>query len=679
MTRSDIKKRIDAYDEISIPYFNSTPDAYKYYSEIIKSEKWSKFEDITLVILSQIAICDGDTTKAIHLINESIKMYDKVSYPHSFLGTLYGAIGKFRESYNCCKDALKKEGSHRGAYIGLGLLAYQAGHLQPALTFFKDALTEDDKYPLCYMSISSVYQKLESTAKAFEYIEKAYKIQPESAYVCKSYADLYKATAKYTEAKEKFEIARQLFTKSKNNYEVAVINDELAEIDIKIKLDEAIREKSGTDDQMSKIFSLIEAEGIDESVAQKEKKSKEFLEVHTGPLSVYKETYFEVLRRWNSYTPIVADNYHISKGGGYFIKINEAGIVIDPGFNFIDNFRAAKHKFHEITRIIISHAHNDHTSDLESILTLLYKYNMFAKETLKQEMSKNKNCTPDKILPTELDKEFKLSAYRKIIHLYITKSVFKKYAGLLNLESRNDYKIHIIEAKEKFEIPSVGEKDEMIPISIIEAKHDDIISDRDSIGFILSFAETCIVYTGDTGWSPHLANIYGELRKECANNYVVLLAHIGGFKKSEREYFIDAQNKEKSYYKNHLGRLGLAKINDTVQPDVCIISEFGEEFKGSRKRIAEIYQEAFNNKTIFLPADIGLKFCMIKKKFFVITKIEQFNTQDEDACKGYVDAQNVGIELLERDYSLHYFSKLEYQSIQLTTYFYTKKFGKVDD
>ena len=85
--------------------------------------------------------------------------------------------------------------------------------------------------------------------------------------------------------------------------------------------------------------------------------------------------YIEVLRRWNSYTPIVADDYHISKGGGYYLKAGGYGIVIDPGFNFIDNFKGAKHKFHEIDVVIISHAHNDHTADLESILTLLYKYN----------------------------------------------------------------------------------------------------------------------------------------------------------------------------------------------------------------------------------------------------------------------------------------------------------------
>ena len=44
---------------------------------------------------------------------------------------------------------------------------------------------------------------------------------------------------------------------------------------------------------------------------------------------------FFILRRWGSYTPGVIQR---SAGGGYFLNWDGKGVVIDPGFNFLDNF-----------------------------------------------------------------------------------------------------------------------------------------------------------------------------------------------------------------------------------------------------------------------------------------------------------------------------------------------------
>ncbi len=71
----------------------------------------------------------------------------------------------------------------------------------------------------------------------------------------------------------------------------------------------------------------------------------------------------------------MSNNWGSLQGGGYFFKIHDYGIVIDPGFNFLDNFKYAGYSFNDIDHILITHAHNDHTTDLESILTLLHQYN----------------------------------------------------------------------------------------------------------------------------------------------------------------------------------------------------------------------------------------------------------------------------------------------------------------
>ena len=82
---------------------------------------------------------------------------------------------------------------------------------------------------------------------------------------------------------------------------------------------------------------------------------------------------------------------------------------------------------------------------------------------------------------------------------------------------------------------------------------------------------------------------------------IVLIAHLGGFKDHENDYAgylleNDTNGQQKSYYENHLGRIGLAKAFETINPEFCLISEFGEEFKSRRQEIAEIYNNAFNIK-----------------------------------------------------------------------------------
>ena len=72
-----------------------------------------------------------------------------------------------------------------------------------------------------------------------------------------------------------------------------------------------------------------------------------------------------VLRRWNSFTPALASSVNPSKGGGYFLyfqKNNKSlGIVIDPGYDFLDNLFSQGYRIGDIDVIIVSHAHPDHT------------------------------------------------------------------------------------------------------------------------------------------------------------------------------------------------------------------------------------------------------------------------------------------------------------------------------
>ncbi|MFZ3132947.1 MAG: MBL fold metallo-hydrolase, partial [Desulfosporosinus sp.] len=394
---------------------------------------------------------------------------------------------------------------------------------------------------------------------------------------------------------------------------------------------------------------------------------------------------FEVLRRWNSYTPIIADNHFASKGGGYFIKIKGKGIVVDPGFNFIDNYREAGHKFHEIDAVLITHAHNDHTADLESILTLLHRYNEELKgeetfnrdNTIRADMAmfynKEITCT-EKGFKEDCNNEF-LNKRKKIIDLFLTKSTMDKYNGLFNLQSDKDYRIHVIEAKShenrqndknnenckqiEFDSIKISIK-KCVDIQVIAAKHDDNISDRDSVGFVFEFTEenSVLIITGDTGWSKEIKKQYSDLSEKYEKKHkkIILIAHLGGFKVKEKEYDPipnpDAEITSPPFYKNHLGRLGLASLIETLKPDYCFISEFGEEFNGQRTKLVDIFSEVFKDtKTeVILPVDTGFLYNVINDQIRINGEVSPDKT-------GWAKPMDVEARAVDNDNSLQYYHK----------------------
>lgn len=337
------------------------------------------------------------------------------------------------------------------------------------------------------------------------------------------------------------------------------------------------------------------------------------------------------------------------------MKINGNGIVIDPGFNFIENFKGSNHFFDEIDAVFISHAHNDHTADLESILTLLYKYNEeikdsddpLNKDTIRHEIAEEENRPFKAIEKEKIYEKFLVSTKRKIIDIYLTVSTFKKYAGLFELFTYKDYIIHIVETGNTINYKN-------IKISILKSKHHDIVSDYFSVGFVFFYKNSMVVYTGDSGWNDEIKNQYSNLSRTKNIKYKILIAHIGGFKESENDYLNDNYKGYDAFYKNHLGRLGLAKLNEILKPNICLISEFGEEIKGSRIKISKIYQDAFKNKIKFFPADIGFTIDLDTNKTYCINSID---FEIGSFTCDYIDQTEVETVELKKDYSLNYYNK----------------------
>jgi hypothetical protein len=334
-----------------------------------------------------------------------------------------------------------------------------------------------------------------------------------------------------------------------------------------------------------------------------------------------------VLRRYNSTSPIVPRaGGNVVRGGGYFIQTaKKKGIVIDPGVRFLQNFYDEGFSIEDIDAIIITHAHVDHTAELEEILTLLYEYNdncknkkAFQKKTAKEITLLLNVGSMNKMLP------WALSQQKTVL------SIQSLCPPSVNPNSDNRTRIDL---KETFGIN----------VEVIRVNHNEVISDSFSIGLIITVFDEKgsqsgkLALTSDTGYFPALANHFVDCNPIIVHLgdtywdellYYALAGRKLNFPEAKRKIddakkiITDTDGKYKKVEGNycHQSHLALAgvfslteqilKAKKTVKncPDI-IISEYPEEIGSYRTHIAKSLKEAFllkGKKLNIISSDIGL-------------------------------------------------------------------------
>ena len=579
---------------------------------------------------------------------------------YGWLGHVYYLIDEYDNALSALETALSIKPDYVLAYYARGNVYEKQKEYEKALNEYTEAIRINADYALAYCARGSMYEEQGKYDEALADYTSAIDKDPDYALAYYFRGSVYEKQEEYKEALADYTKSKELFTKE-DMFWVRLLEGRIQEIN------GLLSKTSDENKKIKEIIEAIEASGIKDSIKEVKNSFNQFIKEPAKPLA---DNPFEfvVLRRWNSYTPIIAENSRVSKGGGYFIRLPKCGIVIDPGFNFIDNFKSEGHLFHEIDHVLITHAHNDHTTDLESILTLLHQYN----ETIIGDFDAPEEntimqavLTAEKNEVTDADRNriekaaksvFAESERRKRLRIYMSASTYKKYAPMLELSQSADYDIIIVKAGDKLLIeypnPLVTGLEGVPEITAIKAKHNDLISDRDSLGFVVKYGEFVLVYTGDTGFSAEIEKQYREVREAHRDCSIVLLAHLGGFKGYENRFDASKglEDNQRSFYRNHLGRLGLAKLIETVKPKICLISEFGEEFKRTRLELTKIYQKVYWDIT-FIPADIGLRMnteCELRlidkmdwEKYAVST--DYYDYSEARFCERYLDA------------SLHYY------------------------
>ncbi len=357
-----------------------------------------------------------------------------------------------------------------------------------------------------------------------------------------------------------------------------------------------------------------------------------------------------ILRRWNSFSPGLYRGYTGSLGGGYVLRVNKKlmgeyyvegkeeneenegieNIVIDPGYNFLQNFSKECFHINDIDTIIVTHSHLDHSAELLPIMDLIFQINKRYMYNTYEEPPKQKR-----------------------VNLYLSQGAYKKFFS--HIEDQ-DWKKQL---KDVIILENLNDREckplKYLTVSAKRTYHMDL-GGVNSIGlkFKLNMKgknDLVLGYTGDTPWDPGIKNYF----KGCD----ILCVHIGSIKyqeigysdkryKPESEREIKEKEKEfKEKYQdtNHLLYFGTEDIiRDCAKKEenkLIIVSEWGEELKyGLRTDICKKLSQKTGIQCI--PGDIGLYIgidkqrtirvrCNFCEEFVEPKEIETFSYGLEDA------------------------------------------------
>ena len=281
---------------------------------------------------------------------------------------------------------------------------------------------------------------------------------------------------------------------------------------------------------------------------------------------------FSCLRGWSSAVTLLEGGQDTQwKGGGYFLKWLGRGIVIDPGFDFLDNFHDAGYNGREIDAVLISHNHPDHNYDLGSVDDLRY----------------------------ELHRRWKVMTSEKPDGLDLSKCLFvidQDTSKAFKDNSPDHRRTPLKFDRANYEHQRWLERANGLPLILEHFPVDHGADVPNAVGMRLrllgedGMPRLVLGYTGDTEYSEDLVNhLIG-----CD----LLLAHIS---MPDNEEYTD----EKHLKKKHLGYNGLAKLIAGVKPKLTLVGEFWAGLADLRIELTQGLRRRAQTQAI-IPTGLGL-------------------------------------------------------------------------
>jgi hypothetical protein len=248
-----------------------------------------------------------------------------------------------------------------------------------------------------------------------------------------------------------------------------------------------------------------------------------------------------VLRRWQSYNPKVPHPRSMDiRGGGLFLHWYGKGIVIDPGYNFVQNFYDQGYSLEDIDAVVLTHAHPDHDDELSTILTLLAEWNEFW----------TNNCGTHQ--PKKIDLFVNEASFRNFdVWVHAEKVVVANiYTLQTNIWDKGEQNPSNFRQRRKnqrlFLREKGGQKGDgkyYMDIEVIPAWHDELIDKRTAVGVVFNlftpewadsstYEPLKVGVTGDTKYFASTQSNGSELSafyEDCD----VVVAHLGDIRLRE--------------------------------------------------------------------------------------------------------------------------------------------------
>ena len=268
-----------------------------------------------------------------------------------------------------------------------------------------------------------------------------------------------------------------------------------------------------------------------------------------------------ILRGWSSSVTLLEGAQDCQwSGGGYFLKWRGKGLIIDPGFDFLDNFHQAGLHATDIHAVVVSHNHPDHNADLSTLDNLCY------------EIARVAEPTPKFLFAMDED----------------TAALFEdnspKHRGSPHKFSRSDYE------RERWL------EEDGLPFVI---EHFPVEHGKDvphAMGLRIRLLDedgTTALTIGYTGDGEYSANLSKQLQ-----DVDLLIAHVS--QPDTKEF-----NEPEHLKKLHLGYNGAIRLVKEVQPNLTLIGEFWAGLADLRLDLITGIRLRSGNNAVF-PACLGL-------------------------------------------------------------------------
>lgn len=338
-----------------------------------------------------------------------------------------------------------------------------------------------------------------------------------------------------------------------------------------------------------RIFSKVESVGQDRYETYAKKDCSRFAERKSGDaVTQPARNVLAVLRGWGSATPLIEDAVSACRGGGYLIKWRNKGIIIDPGFDFLRNFRDCGFHMREVDAVVVSHNHSDHNFDLASIDDVFYEMHKRSGDG-SVEKRKGHEKKPDDaskkwgyVLYCDEQtaaKEFLQGepGHRKKIALskeFVARGDDQEFTFDLWKEAKLPFLLTFFCVRHG-NIPAYGIRLKCLP------------EEKNGTPVIIGF--TC-----DTTFFADESDSLANHLRDCN----VLVAHIS--QPSLVELIKPDEQKDV-----HLGYRGVSKLVKSTNPKLTILGEFWAGFADMRIDLAKGLKRTCNNALI-IPSSIGL-------------------------------------------------------------------------